>query len=496
MEDNQFISNNENNNNTDEGKLTYSQNLVLNLLKSYSYNDIMNYLFDQGNKISASDLRSKLKELVQKIDIDELAKLLTKEEINKLYSKNKKDENQYDINSNKNEEVYFEKKLKLENDCYDKNKIKRRKKRDTTNPIISKIIYKKEQNTDEICFYRYIGSKKENIYLLRCQDKECKSKAFYNFESKEICIYKEHSKDLQKHIYLSDKSQDYIKGLVSYMKNNKNISSVEIYSDNSKTIINNIKENHCLRNTNEIEKEKENNINNNSMLNKKRNNSPIKLISFLVTKDSNYTNFKFKIRKNFNNMKKENIFNIKKINKNHNNNKKQTINENNMPMESLNLNSNEQIILNEEEEKCNPNSILIDNGSDKEEFVNIKENYCEIKDKYLKHKQLLTKIEQLCFGENRRLGTHFHKEKDGKIYNYFGNNKEIKDFNMNYRCILKGCKSKAIYNLKSRTFTVIREHSKPYEEHNCSNPFNKRTKEWINYLKINDSLSDLQIILI
>ena len=179
MEENQFISNNENNNNTDEGKLTYSQNLVLNLLKSYSYDDIMNYLFDQGNKISASDLRSKLKELVQKINIDELAKLLTKEEINKLYSKNKKDENQYDINSNKNEEVYFEKKLKLENDCYDKNKIKRRKKRDTTNPIISKIIYKKEQNTDEICFYRYIGSKKENIYLLRCQDKECKSKAFY-----------------------------------------------------------------------------------------------------------------------------------------------------------------------------------------------------------------------------------------------------------------------------------------------------------------------------
>ena len=59
MEDNQFISNNENNNNTDEGKLTYSQNLVLNLLKSYSYNDIMNYLFDQGNKIIASDLESK-----------------------------------------------------------------------------------------------------------------------------------------------------------------------------------------------------------------------------------------------------------------------------------------------------------------------------------------------------------------------------------------------------------------------------------------------------
>ena len=153
----------------------------------------------------------------------------------------------------------------------------------------------------------------------------------------------------------------------------------------------------------------------------------------------------------------------------------------NIQVKSSNLIQNERINLIEDE---------------KNEFINNKENYCEIKDKYLKHKQLLTIYEQMCFGKNRRLGTHFHKENDGKIYNYFGNNKEIKDFKMNYRCILKGCKSKAIYNLKLRTFTILIEHSKPYEEHYCSNPKDKRTKDWINYLKTNDNLSDLQIILI
>ena len=67
---------------------------------------------------------------------------------------------------------------------------------------------------------------------------------------------------------------------------------------------------------------------------------------------------------------------------------------------------------------------------------------------------------------------------------------------MNYRCTLKGCKGKALYNLKFRTFTIIQEHTKPYEEHFCSNPNSKNTKEWINYLNSNNDLTDLQIILI
>ena len=159
-------------------------------------------------------------------------------------------------------------------------------------------------------------------------------------------------------------------------------------------------------------------------------------------------------------------------------------------IEHHDLNLNEIINLNEEEKI---DSIELE---DNEELINKKENYCEIKDKYIKHNFLLTEIEQICFGKNKRLGTHFHKENNGNIYNYFGNNKEIKDFNMNYRCILKGCKGKGIYNLKSRTFTILIEHSRPYEEHYCSNPNDKNTKKFVDYLKKNDNLSDLQIILI
>ena len=67
---------------------------------------------------------------------------------------------------------------------------------------------------------------------------------------------------------------------------------------------------------------------------------------------------------------------------------------------------------------------------------------------------------------------------------------------MNYRCTLKGCKGKAIYNMKFRKFTIVSEHTKPYEEHYCSNPIDEKTKNWIIYLKNNEILSDLQIILI
>ena len=65
-----------------------------------------------------------------------------------------------------------------------------------------------------------------------------------------------------------------------------------------------------------------------------------------------------------------------------------------------------------------------------------------------------------------------------------------------YRCTLKGCKGKAIYNMKFRKFTIVSEHTKPYEEHYCSNPIDEKTKNWIIYLKNNEILSDLQIILI
>ena len=261
------------------------------------------------------------------------------------------------------------------------------------------------------------------------------------------------------------------------MKNNNDISSLEIYSDNSKNIINNIKEIHSLKKEKNIEIEN-NNKDSNLFINKKRNSSPIRFITSFISENNNNKIFKFDNKKKY----KKNILVKNKKDKNNIHNNAPRF-KNNIHNTIMNNNKNLKRIF-------NINKVI------KEEFVNDKENYCEIKDKYLKHKQLLTESEQLCFGENRRLGSHFHKEKDGNIFNYFGNNKEIKDFNMNYRCTLKGCKGKAIYNMKFRKFTIISEHTKPYEEHYCSNPIDEKTKNWIIYLKNNEILSDLQIILI
>ena len=415
--------------------------------------------------------------VVEKIDIEELSRLLTKEEINKLLS-TKREKIKEIQSSEDNDSIIIQNTLKINDNLIENFELKKKKKSsEKSNKKISKILYRK--NNDSIYMFRYVTSKKGDIYLLRCQDKYCKSKASYNLRTKEICIYENHSKDIQNHIYLSDRTQNSIKELISYIEDNKDILSLEIFDDNSKQIINNLKEIHCLK------KEKENTIkgNINLFLNKKRLNLPTR---FEIYKALDNIQFKTKVTNK--KRKKFRFFKIKHINKC--TNKINKINEDNNQVENRNIDLNEIININEEEK--------IDNFclGDKEELINKKENYCEIKDKYIKHNFLLTEIEQMCFGKNRRLGTHFHKDNNGNIYNYYGNNKEIKDFNMNYRCILKGCKSKAKYNLKLRTFTILTEHSKPYEEHYCSNPNDKNAKKWIDYLKMNDNLSDLQIILI
>ena len=85
-------------------KLSYEENLILDLFQSYTYDDIMNYLFDENNQIVDDNLKNKLKELTTKIDIEELSRLLIKDEINKLLltqkNKGKNLQNQEDIMDN------------------------------------------------------------------------------------------------------------------------------------------------------------------------------------------------------------------------------------------------------------------------------------------------------------------------------------------------------------------------------------------------------------
>ena len=241
MEENQILLNKESFNE----KSSYSENLVLNLLENYSYDEILNYLFDEENKIVDENLKNKLKELVEKIDIEELSRLLTKEEINKLLS-TKREKIKEIQSSEDNDSIIIQNTLKINDNLIENFELKKKKKSsEKSNKKISKILYRK--NNDSIYMFRYVTSKKGDIYLLRCQDKYCKSKASYNLRTKEICIYENHSKDIQNHIYLSDRTQNSIKELISFMNQNKDVLSLEIFDDNSKKINVKYHKNLCFR---------------------------------------------------------------------------------------------------------------------------------------------------------------------------------------------------------------------------------------------------------
>ena len=240
MEENKIMSNK----NCFNEENTNSENLILNLLENYSYDEIINYLFDEDNKIVNENLKNKLKELVEKIDIEELSRLLTKEEINKIIEAQKlKNKGILKVVDN---EPITKNDLKI-NDNSNKNyKIKsKRKSFGKQNKKISKIIYRK--NNDSIYIFRYVTSKKDDAYLLRCQDKHCQSKASYNMRTKELLIYEKHSIDMQNHIYLSDRTQNSIKELISFMNQNKDVLSLEIFYDNSKKINVKYHKNLCFR---------------------------------------------------------------------------------------------------------------------------------------------------------------------------------------------------------------------------------------------------------
>ena len=456
-----------------------TKELIIELLNSYSYNDIISCLLKEENEKEKvnKELEIKLKKIVDNADIDQLTQLLIDEEIiNYNNIKGNKDNISFQA-LNDSVQSTLDSNLKLENDKIDNvkiNTIKKKKENKKQRPIISKVIYRKNEN--DIYIYRFISQKSFFSVWMRCQDKNCKSKASYNYSTNEINIYEDHSLSIEKHIYLTDKSTDRIKELVNYMKDNPEIKNIEIYSDSTKKIIDNIKKVENNDNLSVV-----NDSNNNSMLflNKKRNNS----IKFLIERFKSNKFISFKISNNKNTSKK-----IK------NKNSKKFIIESIEKRNDINSsedNNNEEIINVDEKKEENDNNAIFH-----QTIINKNEVYIEIKDKYIKHKSLLTEIEQKIIGENKRFGTHFHKSENGEIYNYFGNNKEIKNYNMNYRCSLKGCKSCAAYNLNSREFKILREHSKPYEEHYCFKPNKKQTKQIIEYLRNNQNLRDLQIILV
>jgi hypothetical protein len=232
----------ENNDDINNNKYMNTKKIVLELLNSYSYDDIIGYLVNEENEKSNIDLEIKLKKLLEYADIEELAKILNDEEIINYSNMTQiKINNNIEKTKNESTQSTLDSYLKLENDNLDINesKIQKRKERKKPQPTLSKVLYRKDNN---IYIYRFISRKICNSIFLRCQDNNCKSKATYNYLTKELNIYENHSIPIEKHIYLTDKSTGAIKELMNYMHLNPEIKNVEVYNDSSKKIIDNIKQ--------------------------------------------------------------------------------------------------------------------------------------------------------------------------------------------------------------------------------------------------------------
>ena len=171
-----------------------TKELIIELLNSYSYNDIISCLLKEENEKEKvnKELEIKLKKIVDNADIDQLTQLLIDEEIiNYNNIKGNKDNISFQA-LNDSVQSTLDSNLKLENDKIDNvkiNTIKKKKENKKQRPIISKVIYRKNEN--DIYIYRFISQKSFFSVWMRCQDKNCKSKASYNYSTNEINIYED-----------------------------------------------------------------------------------------------------------------------------------------------------------------------------------------------------------------------------------------------------------------------------------------------------------------
>ena len=156
------ILNGENKIDINHNEYLKSKKLLLEILNSHSYNDIMTCLINQDSEKCNTTLDAAIKNLVDNIDIELLTHLLMDEEIINNKKTMVKDNNKNLIQKTQSETIQssFDSNLKLENDC-EKTQVKKRKERKKPKPKINKLIYRKENN---FYIYRVVAKKKE-IYF-------------------------------------------------------------------------------------------------------------------------------------------------------------------------------------------------------------------------------------------------------------------------------------------------------------------------------------------
>lgn len=92
---------------------------------------------------------------------------------------------------------------------------------------------------------------------------------------------------------------------------------------------------------------------------------------------------------------------------------------------------------------------------------------------------------------NLKLGIHFHREDDKKIYKYIPKEKkQIHLEDITFKCNEKYCKSLGSYSLNSKKFNILSGHSIKYTKHN---KIKNNNKEIFQYFEKNININDIQI---
>ena len=333
---------------------------------------------------------------------------------------------------------------------------------------------------------------KDIIKITKCKNKRKIFEVVYNTPSSMINLIEEEENN--KNI---NKKQNKRIIQENKIKKIKPIFSVYNPSKNTpKFIVNNYVK---VNNTNDIEKnvntKEDNNIFNND-INKNNinisnkpnniysNNKPNQNKQIHINKKS--SKIKNKIKRIYNDDKKCNIKNKNTYNPNEVNN-----NENK---------DNNNINIDDEKDVADDNKkykILI-----KKTVSNKKEDYLIGYDSTQNKSEIIFEINnkilylnEYIIVRNKKIGFHFHKNEFGNVFNYFPTPFQTLQDIIQYKCCLRDCESRAEYNLKTKKFVIIKEHSKSYESHYFSNYNNYIFKKITEFMKNNSNVKDLQFIL-
>ena len=266
----------------------------------------------------------------------------------------------------------------------------------------------------------------------------------------------------------------------SFNENNNNAESNKFYKNNiNNSIIKEYKKKKKGQNYNSISEKNHNKINNENIN--------------INEKEINNTNSKYKTKIKENKKYKKNLKNNNIIFNSKNNNCNNSIKDKEKKEENIDDKNKNIKISNNINYKY---KVLI-----KKTFKNEKNDYLVGNDSKQNKNEVIFEINndilyinQYIIYKGKKIGFHFHKKKEGKIFNYFPSTFQTLPDIIEFKCYLNECNGKAYYYCKDRKFEEIEKHSESMEFHYFTNYNNLIFKKIIEFMNNCDDIKDLQFL--